>query len=105
VAESPDSAPVYNAAGTALDLMGKSAEAQKYFQKAIDMAGTPAAKSAAQRAMAMSFAFEGDCKNAAKYEDLAAEYFITDQNASDRYYQQGELADEAARVCVSTPAI
>ncbi len=100
VADSPDSAPVYNAAGIAFDLMGKSSEAQKYFLKAIDFAATPAAKSAAQRAMAMSFAFEADCKNAARYEDLAAEYFRTAQDAPDRFYQQGELADEAARVCI-----
>ena len=100
VADAPDSAAVYNAAGTAFDLMGKSPEARKYFQKAIDLAATPAAKSAAQRAMAMSFAFEGDCKNTAKYEDLASEYFRTSEDAPDRFYQQGELADEAARVCI-----
>jgi Flp pilus assembly protein TadD len=100
VADAPDSAAVYNAAGTAFDLMGKSPEAQKYFQQAIDLAATPASKSAAQRAMAMSFAFEGDCKNTAKYEDLASEYFRTAQDAPDAFYQQGELADEAARVCI-----
>jgi hypothetical protein len=76
--------------------MGKSPEAQKYFQKAIDLAATPAA----QRAMAMSFAFQGDCKNSAKYEDLASEYFRTAPDAPDAFYQQGELADEAARVCI-----
>src|ERR1700722_8625128 len=65
VADSPDSARVYDAAGTAFDLMGKSPEARKYFQKAIDLAASPVAKSAALRAMAMSFAFEGDCKNTA----------------------------------------
>jgi tetratricopeptide (TPR) repeat protein len=100
VAEAPNSAPVYNAAGSAFDLMGKSKEAQPYFQKAIDLAATPAAKSAALRAMAMSFAFEGDCKNTAKYEDLASGYWISTQDAPDRFYQQGELADEAARVCI-----
>ncbi len=100
VADAPDSAPVYNAAGTAFDLMGKSPEAQKYLRKAIDLAATPAAKSAAYRALAMSFAFEGDCKNTAKYEDLASEYFRTSEDAPDRFYQQGELADEAARVCI-----
>src|ERR1700722_4494926 len=65
VADSPDSARVYDAAGTAFDLMGKSIDARKYFQKAIDLAATPAAKSAALRAMAMSYAFEGNCKNTA----------------------------------------
>src|ERR1700735_4207552 len=80
VAETPNSAPVYNAAGSAFDLMGKSKEAQPYFQKAIDLAATPAAKSTALRAMAMSFAFEGDCKNTAKYEDLASAYWISTQD-------------------------
>jgi tetratricopeptide (TPR) repeat protein len=102
VADSPDSAAVYNAAGIAFDLMGKSPEAQKYFQKAIDFAAAPAAKSAALRAMAMSFAFEADCRNTAKYEDLASEYFRTAEDAPDRFYQQGELADEAARVCIDS---
>src|SRR5580658_6630786 len=101
-ADLPDSVPVYNAVGTAFDLMGKSPEAQKYFQKAIDLAATPAAKSAAQRAMAMSFAFQADCRNTAKYEDLASEYFMTAEDAPDRFYQQGELADEAARVCIDS---
>jgi tetratricopeptide (TPR) repeat protein len=102
VADSPDSAAVYNAAGIAFDLMGKSPEAHKYFQKAIDLAATPAAKSAALRAMAMSYAFEADCRNTAKYEDLASEYFRTAEDAPDRFYQQGELADEAARVCIDS---
>jgi Flp pilus assembly protein TadD len=102
VADSPDSAAVCNAAGIAFDLMGKSPEARKYFQKGIDLAAAPAAKSAALRAMAMSFAFEGDCRNTAKYEDLASEYFRTAEDAPDRFYQQGELADEAARVCIDS---
>jgi tetratricopeptide (TPR) repeat protein len=105
VADAADSAPVYNAAGTAFDLMGKSKDAQKYFQKAIDLAATPAAKSAAQRAMAMSFAFEGDCQQTARYEDLAAEYWKSTRDAPDRFYQQGELADEAARVCIDAGAL
>ena len=44
----------------------------------------------------MSYAFEGDCKNTVKYEQLAIDYWVT---AKD-FYQQGELADEAARVCI-----
>jgi tetratricopeptide (TPR) repeat protein len=93
---SPDSAAANNAAGVVLDLMGKGVEAHKYFAKAIDGAPTPQAKAQAQRSMAMSYAFEGDCKNAAKYEQLAIDYWAT---AKD-FYQQGELADEAARVCI-----
>jgi tetratricopeptide (TPR) repeat protein len=93
---SPDSPAANNAAGTVLDLMGKGAEAHKYFAKAIDAAPTPQAKAQAQRSMAMSYAFEGDCKNTAKYEQLAIDYWVTTKD----FYQQGELADEAARVCI-----
>jgi tetratricopeptide (TPR) repeat protein len=93
---SPDSPAANNAAGIVLDLMGKGAEARKYFAKAIEAAATPQAKAQAQRSMAMSYAFEGDCGNTAKYEQLAIDYWVT---AKD-FYQQGELADEAARVCI-----
>jgi Flp pilus assembly protein TadD len=102
VAAAPESANIYMAAGNAFDVMGKSKEAQKFFQKATDLAATPRAKSDAQRAMAMSFAFEGDCKNTAKFEDLAGDYYRNNADANDRFYQQGELADEAARVCIDS---
>src|SRR6185369_16793886 len=59
----PNSPQALNAAGTVLDLMGKGAEARQYFQKAIDAAPTAAAKAQAQRAMAMSYGFDGDCRN------------------------------------------
>src|SRR5207237_2596231 len=42
--------------------MGKGEEARKYFAKAIDVADTPEHKTGARRAMAMSYAFEGNCK-------------------------------------------
>ncbi|HEX3877330.1 MAG TPA: hypothetical protein VHW24_10105 [Bryobacteraceae bacterium] len=82
------------------DLAAKFTEARSLYQQAIDQASTPAAKSTAQRQLAMSYAFEGDCKNAAKYEDLAASYYRDNPDAPDRFYQQGELYDEAARVCI-----
>ena len=58
---SPDSLAANVAAGSALDLMGKGEEARKYFTKAIDVADTPEGRASAKRAMAMSYAFEGDC--------------------------------------------
>jgi tetratricopeptide (TPR) repeat protein len=82
------------------DLAGKYAEARELYQQAIAQAATPAAKSAAERQLAMSYAFEGDCKNTTRYEDMAADYYRTNADAADRFYQQGELADEAARVCI-----
>jgi hypothetical protein len=58
---SADSVPANIAAGSVLDTMGKGEEARKYFAKAIDVAGTPEHKAGARRAMAMSYAFEGNC--------------------------------------------
>lgn len=84
------------AAGNVLDLLGRSDEARKYFQKAIDIAEKPEQKASANRAMAMSFAFEGSCKKTVEYEQKVLDYFA----AAKDFFQQGEIADETARVCI-----
>jgi predicted Zn-dependent protease len=88
--------------GVQLDLDGKGAEARAAFQKEIDTAPTPAAKANAERAMAMSWAFEGNCRKTAEYEDLVIAYWKTQENTApeNAFYQEGEMADEAARVCI-----
>ena len=88
--------------GTQLDLEGKTAEARALFQKAIDSAASPAAKANAQRAMAMSYAFDGDCKNTGKYEQMVIDYWMTQEKEQpgNAFYQEGEMANEAARVCI-----
>jgi tetratricopeptide (TPR) repeat protein len=90
--------------GTRLDLEGKSPEAKAAFQKAIEGAATPAARANAQRAMAMSYAFDGDCKNTGKYEQMVIDYWKTQEKdqPGSAFYQQGEMANEAARVCIET---
>jgi tetratricopeptide (TPR) repeat protein len=85
-------------AGIVLDLMGQGEEARKYFSKAIDVADTPDRKAAAQRAMAMSYAFEGNCKKTIEYEKKVMQYGVEVKNV----FQQGEIADEAARVCIDS---
>ena len=84
--------------------MGKGAEARKHFQKAIDAAPEPAAKANAQRQMAMSYGFEGDCRNTVKYEQMVIAYWVTREQAEPQnaFYQQGEMANEAARVCIDS---
>jgi len=92
----PDSVPAHNAAGILLDLMGKGEDAREHFQKAIDLAPGAAAKANAQRAMAMSWGFSGNCKETVKYEQMVLQYYAETKD----FYQQGEMADEAARVCI-----
>jgi Flp pilus assembly protein TadD len=94
--KTPDSPGANNAAGTALDLLGRGADARRYFAKSIESAATPQAKAMAHRAMAMSYAFQGDCANTIKFEQQVIDYYASTQD----FYQQGEIADEAARVCI-----
>lgn len=85
-----------------LDLAGNTAQARRLFQAMIDSAATPAARAAAQRAMAMSYAFDGDCANTMRYEDSVIAYWTTRERAEPQnaFYQEGELANEGARVCL-----
>ena len=87
---------------TQLDLDGKTTEARVIFQRLIDNAADPAARAAAQRSMAMSYAFDGDCANTVKYEEMVIDYWKTREQAEPQnaFYQEGEMADEAARVCI-----
>ncbi|MBV9082064.1 MAG: hypothetical protein JOZ62_05270 [Acidobacteriaceae bacterium] len=50
----------------------------------------------------MSWAFEGDCKKTAQYEDMDMDYWKTQEKDTPAaaFFQEGELADEAARVCL-----
>ena len=104
LATNPNSIPANNAAGAVLDLRGKGADARQHFQKAIDAAPDDAAKAAAQRQMAMSYGFEGDCRNTVKYQQLVIAYWVTREAAEPQsaFYQQGEIANEAARVCIDS---
>ncbi len=85
-----------------LDLGGATAQARVIFQALIDSAADPAARAAAERAMAMSYAFDGDCANTVKYEEMVIAYWATREAAEPQnaLYQEGEVADEAARVCI-----
>ena len=94
----PDSVPANIAAGSVLDLVGNGNEARKYFSKAIEVADTPEHKVGAQRAMAISYAFEGDCKKTVDYEQQVFDFYGSVKN----FFQQGEIADEAARVCIDS---
>jgi tetratricopeptide (TPR) repeat protein len=83
-------------AGNVLDLLGRGKEARGYLQKAIDSADKPEQKAMAERSVAISFAFEGNCQQAGAYERRVFEYYASTKN----FFQQGEIADEAGRICI-----
>jgi tetratricopeptide (TPR) repeat protein len=85
-----------------LDADGQHAQARAIFQRLIETAPDPAAKAATQRRMAMSYAFEGNCTEATRYEEMVIGYWVTREVAEPQnaFYQQGEMANEAARVCI-----
>jgi tetratricopeptide (TPR) repeat protein len=98
---SPDSLPANIAAGSVLDLMAKGEEARKYFSKAIEVADTPEHKAGAQRAMAMSYAFEGSCKKTIEYERHVFDFYGSvknffqhsgDLDAAEKWYKIGHDA-------------
>jgi tetratricopeptide (TPR) repeat protein len=95
---SPDSLAANLGAGSVLDVMGRGEEARKYFAKAIDVADTPEGKASAQRAMAIAYAFEGNCKKTIEYEQQVFDF----RGSMKDFFQQGETADEAARVCIDS---
>ena len=90
--------------GVQLDLDGQGPEARQVFQQAIDSAPTPAAKANAQRAMAMSWGFEGNCGKTVEYEQMVIAYWATRETEEphNAFYQQGEMADEGARICIDS---
>ncbi|HEY6139158.1 MAG TPA: DUF885 family protein [Thermoanaerobaculia bacterium] len=96
----PNNAAANNGAGVVLDLLGRTSEARTYFNRAIELADTPAAKANARRALAMSYAFDNDCANAAKVEETVADYWASVPD----YFRQGEVLNEAARVCIEAGA-
>ena len=85
-----------------LDIDGKHAEARAIFQKLIDNAPDPAAKAVAQRRMAMSHGFEGHCSETVRYEEMVIDYWKTreKEEPQNAFYQEGEMANEAARICI-----
>ncbi len=90
---SPDLYEAHLAAGAALDLKGEYAQARSELAKAIDLA-PPQSKVQALRTMAVSYAFQRDAAQAAKYEEEA----FNSQAAAKDYTGAGETADELARI-------
>jgi tetratricopeptide (TPR) repeat protein len=98
LAKWPDSFPAHLQIGVVLDLKGQYAEARTYLARAIEIAATPQNKAQALRTMAMSYAFERKCDDAARYESQVYEMHM----AAKDFFNAGEVANELARVCLES---
>lgn len=85
-----------------LDVEGRHGEARAIFQRLIDNAPTPADRAAATRRLAMSYGYDGNCAKVIELEEQVIAYWQTRraEEPQNAHYQEGEMANEAARVCV-----
>lgn len=85
-----------------IDAEGDHAGARAIFSALIANAPTPAEKAAAQRRLAMSYGYDGDCAKVIALEEQVIAYWVTRRAAEPQnaHYQEGEMANEAARVCI-----
>jgi tetratricopeptide (TPR) repeat protein len=85
-----------------LDTDGNHPAARAIFQRLIETAPDPAATAAARRRMAISYGFEGNCARTVEYEEMVIGYWVTREAAEPQnaFYQEGEMANEAARICI-----
>jgi tetratricopeptide (TPR) repeat protein len=90
-----------------LDTDGRHQESRAIFQALIDNAPTPAERAAAQRRLALSHAYDGNCARAIEYEEMVIAYWVTRREAEPQnaHYQEGEMANEAARICIDAGAL
>ncbi len=90
----PKSFEAHLSKGEVLDLSGKYGEARSEIRRAIEFALDAKAKGQAEKAMAISFAFERNPDEAARYE----EELFNAQVAAANFTGGGETADELARI-------
>jgi len=85
-----------------IDAEGNHTGARAIFAALIANAPTPAAKAAAQRRLAMSYGYDGNCAKVIELEEQVIAYWVTRREAEPQnaHYQEGEMANEAARVCI-----
>lgn len=90
-----------------LDAEGRTSDARAILLQVADTASTTRARAAANRAIAMSYAFDGDCENTLKYEDMVIDFWRTREaeEPQNAFFQEGEVANEAARVCIDAGSL
>lgn len=84
-----------------LDVEGRHTDSRAIFQALIAGAATPADRAAMQRRLAMSYGYDGNCAKVIELEEQVIAYWVTRRDAEPQnaHYQEGEMANEAARVC------
>lgn len=85
-----------------IDAAGKHAEARAIYQNLIATAPDAATRAAAQRRLAMSYGYDANCAKVIELESQVIAYWATRRQAEPQnaYYQEGEMANEAGRVCI-----
>jgi tetratricopeptide (TPR) repeat protein len=85
-----------------IDATGKHAEARAMYQSLIATAPDAATRAAAQRRLAMSYGYDANCAKVIELEEQVIAYWATRREAEPQnaFYQQGEMANEAGRVCI-----
>lgn len=99
--KNPSNTAALNAAGVVLDLLGRTNEARQYFQKSAGAAPDAQARAVAWRQISMSYAFDNDCSNSARYGRMLFDYWLERGN----HFAAGEAANEVARVCIEAGAL
>jgi tetratricopeptide (TPR) repeat protein len=98
IAAAPDSSAAHLQLGIVLDLQGQYQEARTHLQHAIEKATSPDETARATRALAVSYAFESNCTQAAATEGPLYDKAL----ASKSFYDAGEVANELARICLES---
>ncbi|MDP2959097.1 MAG: hypothetical protein Q8N53_21930 [Longimicrobiales bacterium] len=90
-----------------LDRDGDFVRSRAMYQAILDTITDARARANVQRRVAMSYGFEGDCANTIRYEEMVIAYWKTREaeEPQNAFYQQGEMANEAARICIDSDAL
>lgn len=90
-----------------IDATGKHNEARAIYRKLIDHAPDAASKAAAQRRLALSYAYDGSCTKSVELEEQVIAYWASRRAAEPQnaHFQEGEIANEAARICIDNGSL
>ena len=94
-------------AATFLDSQGRHDQSRAIFETLIETATNARDTASARRAMARSFGFDRNCGETMRYELMVIDYWKTREadEPQNAFYQQGEMANEGARICIDAGAL